>query len=67
MTEFRYHLLAIFAGLVLAAYSVIGTLGGAPASAYQLALLIVGLVIAVAFAFHLGTLWERRDNEPHSR
>lgn len=64
MGVIRYHLLAIFGGLILAAYSMLGTIGSERASVYQSALLLVGLVVAVALAFHLGMVWERRSNEP---
>jgi len=67
MSKIRYNLLAILGGLVMLAYGIIGTIGVEQASLYQSVLLSVGLVIAVALAFHLGMLWERRTDEPQPR
>ena len=67
MSKIRYNLLAILGGLVLLGYGIIGTIGVEQASLYQSVLLSVGLVIAVALAFHLGMLWERRTDEPQPR
>lgn len=64
MSEYRYHVLAIFGAVILFTYSALGTLGGAKASMYQSWLLLVGLVVAVALVFHLGTLWERHELNP---
>jgi len=67
MSKIRYNLLAILGGLAMLAYGIIGTIGVEQASLYQSVLLSVGLVIAVALAFHLGMLWERRTDEPQPR
>lgn len=60
MSEIGYNLLAIFGGLIMAAYGVVGTVGGEQAGLYQSALLSVGLVVMVTLTFHLGMLWERK-------
>lgn len=60
MGEIGYNVLAIFGGLIMAAYSVVGTVGGEQAGLYQSFLLSIGLVVAVTLTFHLGMLWERR-------
>ena len=65
MTEFRYHLLAILGALIMAGYSIIGTVGGGQTRLYQSALLSIGLVVAVSLAFHLGTQWEARKTGSH--
>ncbi|WP_262181615.1 hypothetical protein [Haloarcula laminariae] len=61
MSEIGYNVLAIFGGLILVAYSVVGTVGGEQAGLYQSVLLSIGLVVMVTLAFHLGMLWERND------
>jgi len=67
MSELRYNVLAIFGGLIMAAYGVVGTIGPKQADLYQSMLLTVGVVVAVLLTFHLGMLWARRASEAHQR
>jgi len=62
MSKIRYNLLAILGALIMAGYSVLGTVGGGQTRLYQSALLIVGLVVAVSLTFHLGMQWERKNS-----
>jgi len=67
MSEFRYQILAIVGAAIMFTYSALGTLSNASAKPYQSVLLLVGLVVAVALAFHLGTVWKRRESESQLR
>lgn len=65
MGKISYNVLTIFGAFIMAAYSVVGTVGGEQAGLYQSVLLSIGLLVMVTLTFHLGMLWERK-NEAHS-
>jgi len=67
MSKIRYHLLAILGVLIMAGYSILGTVDGEKTQLYQSALLSVGLVVAVSLAFHLGMEWQRRKSDAPCR